>query len=181
MDVSAEHIFKGGLKVRFRAIKPSDEEVMRRLFYRFSNKTVYSRFFYPIKTMPHDKMQEYVNVDYSRMMSVVALIGESDQETIIAEARFVKDEVSSYGDVAFVVDEKYQGLGIATYIYEMLIRLAKERGLKGFTADVLQENKGMMKVFENSYLPINARLQNGIYKLKIPFDAQATQTRNDNF
>ena len=181
MDVSTEHTFKGGLKVRFRAIKPSDEEVMRRLFYRFSNKTVYSRFFYPIKTMPHDKMQEYVNIDYSRVMSVIALIGGSDQETIIAEARFVKDEVSSYGDVAFVVDEKYQGLGIATYIYEMLIRLAKERGLKGFTADVLQENKGMMKVFENSYLPINARLQNGIYKLKIPFDAQATQTRNDNF
>jgi hypothetical protein len=59
--------------------------------------------------------------------------------------------------------------------------MAKERGLKGFTADVLQENKGMMKVFENSYLPINAQLQNGIYKLKIPFDAQATQTRNDNF
>jgi len=181
MDVSTEHIFKGGLKVKFRAIKPSDEEVMRRLFYRFSNKTVYSRFFYPIKTMPHDKMQKYVNVDYSRVMSVVALIGESDQETIIAEARFVKDEVSSYGDVAFVVDEKYQGLGIATYIYEMLIRLAKERGLKGFTADVLQENKGMMKVFENSYLPLNAQLQNGIYKLKIPFDAQATQTGNDNF
>ena len=181
MDVSTEHTFKGGLKVRFRAIKPSDEEVMRRLFYRFSNKTVYSRFFYPIKTMPHDKMQEYVNIDYSRVMSVIALIGGSDQETIIAEARFVKDEVSSYGDVAFVVDEKYQGLGIATYIYEMLIRLAKKRGLKGFTADVLQENKGMMKVFENSYLPINARLQNGIYKLKIPFDAQATQTRNDNF
>ena len=54
-------------------------------------------------------MQEYVNIDYSRVMSVIALIGGSDQETIIAEARFVKDEVSSYGDVAFVVDEKYQG------------------------------------------------------------------------
>ncbi len=181
MDVATEHIFKDGLKVRFRGIKPSDEEVMRRLFYRFSNKTVYSRFFYPITTMPHDKMQEYVNVDYRRVMSVVALIGESDQETVIAEARFVKDEVSSFGDVAFVVDEKYQGLGIATYIYEMLIRLAKERGLKGFTAEVLQENKAMMKVFENSYLPINAQLQNGIYNLTIPFDAQTTQTRDDNF
>jgi GNAT superfamily N-acetyltransferase len=138
---------------------------MRRLFYRFSNQTVYRRFFYPIRVMPHDKMQEYVNVDYSQMMSVVALVvalvEDPEKETIIAEARFVKDEQSAYGDVAFVVDEKYQGLGIATYMYEMLIRLAKERGLKGFTAKVLQANKVMMKVFENGHLPINAKLRNG--------------------
>jgi acyl-CoA hydrolase/GNAT superfamily N-acetyltransferase len=180
MEIATDHIFKGGLKVRFRAIKPSDETVMRRLFYRFSNKTVYSRFFYPISTMPHDKMQEYVNVDYSRVMSVVALVEENDQETIIAEARFVKDELSAYGDVAFVVDEKYQGMGIATYIYEMLIRLAKERGLKGFTAEVLQANKGMMKVFEKGHLPINARVKDGIYKLTIPFDAKNSQTNGNN-
>jgi GNAT superfamily N-acetyltransferase len=162
---------------------------MRRLFYRFSDQTVYRRFFYPIRIMPHDKMQEYVNVDYSEMMSVVALVQDPDKETIIAEARYVKDEQSAYGDVAFVVDEKYQGLGIATYMYEMLIRLAKERGLKGFTAKVLQANKVMMKVFENGHLmkvfenghlPINAKLRNGVYKLKISFDTQSSQTSNNN-
>ena len=85
----------------------------------------------------------------------------------------------TYGDVAFVVDEKYQGLGIATYLYEMLIRLAKERGLKGFTAEVLQANKEMMKVFEKGHLPINARVQNGIYQLTIPFDTKNSQTNSD--
>jgi acyl-CoA hydrolase/L-amino acid N-acyltransferase YncA len=180
MDIATEHIFNHDLKIRFRAIKPSDEEAMRRLFYRFSDQTVYRRFFYPIRTMPHDKMQEYVNVDYSEMMSVVALVGEPDQGTIIAEARYVKDEQNAYGDVAFEVDEKYQGLGIATYLYEMLIRLAKERGLKGFVAKVLQTNKEMMKVFENGHLPINARLRNGIYKLTIPFDRQDSTTKNND-
>jgi GNAT superfamily N-acetyltransferase len=130
--------------------------------------------------MPHDKMQEYVNVDYGQMMSVVALVQDPDKETIIAEARYVKDEQNAYGDVAFVVDEKYQGLGIATYMYEMLIRLAKERGLKGFTAKVLQANKVMMKVFENGHMPINAKLRNGVYKLKIPFDTQSSHPRNNN-
>ncbi len=174
MEIATTHIFKGGLKVRFRVIKPSDEEAMRRLFYRFSDETVYSRFFYPISTMPHDKIQGYVNVDYSRVMSVVALLGEPDRETIIAEARFARDDQSLYADLAFVVDEKYQGLGIATYLYEMLIRLAKERGLKGFTAEVLQANKEMMKIFEKGHLPINARLKNGLYKLTIPFDEKNT-------
>jgi len=180
MDIASEQIFKDNLKVRFRAIKPSDEEAMRRLFYRFSNEMVFRRFLFPISTMPHDKMQEYVNVDYSREMSVVALVGEADQEKIIAEARYVKDEQSAFGEVAFVVDESYQGLGVATHLYEMLIRLAKDRGLKGFTAEVLQTNKGMMRVFEGSRLPINARLEGGLYKLTIPFKTLPMQANGDN-
>ncbi|MGD8963725.1 MAG: GNAT family N-acetyltransferase [Desulfobacterales bacterium] len=174
MEIATEQTFKDGLKVRFRAIKPSDEEAMRRLFYRFSNTAIYRRFLFPISTMPHDKIQAYVNVDYSRVMSVVALAGESDQETIIAEARFAKDDRSAYGELAFIVDEKYQGRGIATYLYKMLIRLAKERGLKGFTAEVLHDNKEMMKIFENGDLPIDARLENGLYTLTVPFDAGST-------
>ena len=83
----------------------------------------------------------------------------------------------SYGDLAFVVDEKYQGLGIATSLYEMLIRLAKDRGLKGFTAEVLQANQRMMKVFEKGHLPVNARVKNGLYELTIPFDVQSSQAR----
>ena len=173
MEIATEHVFKGGLKVRIRAIKPSDEEAMRRLFYRFSNTAVFRRFLFPISTMPHDKTQEYVNVDYSQVMSVVALAGESDEEAIIAEARYVKDDRSAYGEVAFIVDEKYQGRGMATYLYQMLIRLAKERGLKGFTAEVLPANKEMMKVFEKGGLAIDARLENGLYRLTVPFDAEA--------
>ena len=180
MNIESEHIFGDGLKVRFRAIKPSDEEDMRRLFYRFSDQTVYRRFFYPIRTMPHHKMQQYVNIDYSSIMSVVALVGEAGAGTIIAEARYAKDQKSAHGDVAFVVEEKYQGMGIASYLYEMLIRLAKERGLKGFTAQVLQTNKGMMRVFEKGDLPISARLKDGLYRLKIPFDTQAGRQKNNN-
>lgn len=48
----------------FRAIKPSDEDEMRRLYYRFSDKSIYYRYFSPITTMPHSRMQSYVNIDY---------------------------------------------------------------------------------------------------------------------
>jgi RimJ/RimL family protein N-acetyltransferase len=171
-EISAQHTFKDGLTVRFRAIKPSDEEGMRRLFYRFSDKSVYYRYFSPIKTMPHTKMQTYVNVDFSRTMSIVGLTGEADQQTIVAEARFVRDPQQPYADVAFVVDEAYQGVGIASYLYQLLIRLAKERGLKGFTADVLASNKGMMKVFEKGGHAVQAKFEQGAYALTIPFESK---------
>jgi acyl-CoA hydrolase/RimJ/RimL family protein N-acetyltransferase len=172
-EIATQHVFKGDLLVRFRAIKPSDEEEMRRLFYRFSDSAVYYRYFSPIKTMPHAKMQAYVNVDYSRVMSVVGLLGEPGQGHIIAEARFVKDAHRPYGEVAFVVDEAYQGRGIAAYLLKMLVRLARERGIQGFTADVLATNTAMMKVFEKAGLRVIATLNQGVYELTIPFDPQA--------
>ncbi len=172
-DVATRHTFKNGLEVRFRAIKPSDEEEMRRLFYRFSDEAVYYRYFSSIKAMPHNKMQKYVNVDYRKVMSIVGVVGEAGQGQIIAEARFVKDNGNPpFADVAFVVDETYQGVGIATFMYQMLQRLAKDRGIHGFTADVLSSNTSMMKVFEKGAGPLKAKLEYGAYSLTIPFDPQ---------
>lgn len=169
-EVAEKQTFKHGLEVRFRAIKPSDEEEMRRLFYRFSDEAVYYRYFSSIKAMPHRKMQEYVNVDYRKVMSIVGLVGETGQGHIIAEARFIKDNRRPpFADVAFIVDEEYSGHGIATHMYNMLVRLAKERGIHGFTADVLSSNKAMMKVFEKGGDPIKAELDYGSYSLTIPF------------
>ena len=169
-DIAAEETFKGGVKIHFRAIKPSDEEDLRRLFYRFSDESVYYRYFSPIKTMPHKQMQEYVNLECERTLSIVGVAGDSFKERIIAEARYVKDPVRPYADIAFAVDENYHGLGIASYLYKMLVRLARERGLKGLTADVLASNKPMMRVFEKGDLRMNAQLDDDIYKLTIPFD-----------
>ncbi len=169
VDVQCKHTFKNNIPVRFRAIRPSDEEEMRRLFYRFSDESVYYRYFTPLKTMTHSKMQEYVNVDYGKVMSIVGLVGDTGKGHIVAEARYVKDPKRPYGDVAFVVDEEFQGLGIATFLYKQLMRIAKERGLQGFTADVLPANKEMMRVFEKGAAKVKATLEYGVYRLSIPF------------
>jgi RimJ/RimL family protein N-acetyltransferase len=125
-------------------------------------------------------MQKYVNVDYSRTLSIVGLVGETGAGRIITEARFVRDPRRPYADVAFVVDDAYHGLGIGTYMVKMLVRLAGERGLRGFTADVLATNTAMMKVFEKSGLTIKAKLEDGIYSLTILFDREGTEPENDS-
>ena len=175
-ELACEHVFKEGLSVRFRAIKPSDVDEMRRLFYRFSDTTVYYRYFSPIKTMPHAKMQEYVNVDYRKTLSIVGLIGEPGEGRIIAEARYVRLPDLPYADVAFVVDENYQGKGIARFLFETLVRIAKGKGIDGFRADVLATNTSMLKVFESvAEGPIQAVMEGGVYQLTIPFLKQEIQ------
>ncbi len=175
-ELACDHMFKDGLSVRFRAIKPSDVDEMRRLFYRFSDKTVYYRYFSPIKTMPHARMQEYVNIDYRKTLSIVGLMGEPGEGRIVAEARYVQLHDLPYADVAFVVDEDYQGKGIATFLFEMLMKIAKEKGIEGFKADVLATNKSMLKVFESAADgPIQAVMEGGVYQLTIPFSEKGDQ------
>lgn len=166
-ELATRHTFKDDLHVRFRAIKPSDEDQMRRLFYRFSDKAIYYRYFSPIKTMPHAKMQAYVNVDYRDVISMVGLVGEPGNQTIISEARIAKYPDKPFVDIAFVVDEDYQGYGIATFLFQMLVRLGKERGAVTMTADVLSSNRAMLKVFEKGDYPVTAKLEGGAYALSI--------------
>jgi acyl-CoA hydrolase len=170
-DIAETYTAGDDLRVRFRPIRPSDEEGMRHLFYRFSEETVYYRYFQTISSMPHAKMQEYVNVDWNQVMSIVGLVGEEGKGRIIAESRYIKIPGSPFAEVVFVVDEDYQRYGIATFMYRLLIRLAKERGVRGFVAEVLYSNiGGIMKVFKKGNLPVKAHLEGGIYHLEIPFD-----------
>jgi GNAT superfamily N-acetyltransferase len=140
---------------------------MRNLFYRFSDETVYYRYFQSVRSMPHAKIQEYVNVDWNQVTSIVGLIGEEGKGRIIAEARFIIIPSSPFAEIVFVVDEKHQRLGIASFLYKMLIQLAKEKGIKGFIAEILFSNIGAMKVFRKGQLPVKARLEDGVYHLEI--------------
>ena len=167
--IASRKIFNDHVEVLFRAIRPSDEEAMRRLFYRFSDEAIFYRYFSPIKVMPHTKMQRYVNADCNIATSIVGVLESNDQEQIIAEARFVKLDDRPYAEVAFLVEEKYQGLGIGSYLFKLLIRLAKEKGLRGFTADVLPSNQSMIKVFEKGGHSVHSKLKEGLYHITIPF------------
>jgi acyl-CoA hydrolase/GNAT superfamily N-acetyltransferase len=164
------HRFKGGVEIRFRPIRPSDEEEMRRLFYRFSDESVYYRYFSSLKAMPHTRMQTYVNVDWSDVMSIVGVAGKTGMGSIVAEARYLMDPDGQHAEIAFVVDEAYQSLGISTYLFKLLVRLARERGIKGFWADVLASNAAMMKVFHKGGLQVLTEMEDGAYHVTIPFD-----------
>ncbi|WP_299983595.1 GNAT family N-acetyltransferase [Desulfobacula sp.] len=167
-EIHEQQTFKNGVKVRFRPIKPSDEEQMRRLFYRFSDEAIYYRYFYCITTMPHSKMQEYVNIDWNHTMSVVGLVGEPGEGILIAEARYLKGESDLMAEIAVIVDEKYNNLGIATYMVNLLLKLGKERGVEVFTATVLFSNYKIMKVFKKACPNLKSEREDGVYSITMP-------------
>ncbi|MCU0849495.1 MAG: GNAT family N-acetyltransferase [Spirochaetes bacterium] len=142
--------FKNDLPVKFRPIKPSDEDKMRRLFYQFSDEAKYLRYFSAIRTMSHKEMQRYVNVDYEQDLSIVGIIQERGTERIIAECRYSYYKNENIYETAFIVDEEFQGIGIATFMLDYLLLIAKERGLERLSAYVLARNDKMISIFEKS-------------------------------
>ncbi len=145
---------KDGLEIKIRPIKTSDEDMMRRLFYNFSDESKYFSYFAPKPVMPHKEMQKYVSIDYEDILSVVAIVEKGRNERIIAEARYAYDKKTDAYEVAFIVDEEFQGKGVATFLFNYLTKVARDRGIIWFIAYVLPRNEAMLKVFEKSKIKI---------------------------
>jgi acyl-CoA hydrolase/GNAT superfamily N-acetyltransferase len=145
---------KDHLEVKIRPIKPSDEDMMRQLFYNFSDESKYFRYFANKPVMPHKEMQKYVNIDYQDTLSIVAIVEKGRNERIIAEARYAYGKQEGAHEVAFIVDEEFQGKGVATFMLNYLIKIARNRGIGEFIAYVLPRNEAMLKVFEKAKVPI---------------------------
>ncbi|HNS55777.1 MAG TPA: GNAT family N-acetyltransferase [Smithellaceae bacterium] len=167
--VHRTYAFKNNVTVHFRPIKPSDEEGMRRLFYRFSDQGIFYRYFSHVQTMPHVRMQEYTSVDYRQTMSIVGIIADGGIEKIIAEGRYVRFARSPFADVSFIIDEKFQQTGIASYMLRMLMEIAQTNGIKGFNATILTTNKAMIRVMEKAAPPQSLMIDEGLQTYSFSF------------
>ncbi len=168
--VRTDKEFKGGIKAHIRVAKPTDESMMRDLFYHLSESSVYFRYFSPKRSMPLANLEKYLNLCEDDGLSLVVTIGPRENRRMIAEARYMVIPDSDYADTAFMVDESYQGRGIATFLLHYLVEIAKERGIKGFRADVLPDNTPMLKVYGTVPFVVHKRMEGGVISLRFRFD-----------
>ena len=170
VDLETYRTTKTGLELFLRPVKMSDEPLLKDFFYKLSNESLHSRFMSILKSMPHERLQEFVIIDYNKNMMILALIKNSEEtEEVVGIGQCSIDEVTHTGDVAFAVRDDYQGQGIGRELLQYLTFQAKKRGLLGFTADVLADNWGMLHLFNNMGFDIKKRLEAGAYELKMMF------------
>ncbi len=162
---------KEGEKIFFRPIKPTDEPLMRELFYSFSSETVYYRFFSYLQAMPHEKLKRFVNIDYESEMAIVAVVKKGGEETIIGVARYSLDKATGFAEFAIVIRDDWQNKGVGTALFEYLIRVARMKGVKGFIGYVLDTNVRAYKLFHKNRMnyPVKTQWEDGVYTLAMPF------------
>jgi len=156
-------------RVFLRPLRLTDEAGLRDLFYSLSPESVHYRFFRAIKAMPHEKLQESMRVDYAADMALVVQPTAEPDAPILAIAHYSKDPRTNFADAAFLVRDEWQGKGIGTRLVSEMMAQAKRQGIAGFTADVLVQNHGMLRVFHKCGYPVQSELADGAYHLRIPF------------
>jgi acyl-CoA hydrolase/GNAT superfamily N-acetyltransferase len=171
-DLETYRTTKSGLEVLLRPVKISDEPLLKELFHTLSDNSMYLRFISMRKDMPHERLQEFVVVDYTKQMVILAVLKEEQKETILGIGQYAIDENTHTADVAFAVRDDHQNKGLGWELLCYLIYLAKRQGLLGFTADVLMENKSMLHVFEKSGFSVVGR-EEGVYAIKLMFRSES--------
>lgn len=142
---------KDGRTVEFRPLLPSDELAYRNFFYSLQDETIYSRFFYYKRLFSHKAaQQEWAGEDYRRNLTLVGLVSKGGYKEMMVIGSYAQAEADR-AETAFVVREDFQGFGIGGYLLGVLEKIAKENGYKGFVANVLATNKGMIHVFKKRY------------------------------
>ncbi len=160
---------KAGIEITLRPVRISDEPLLKDFFYSLSDQSIYRRFISARTDMPHERLQEFAVIDYTREMVILAVTGEPGQETVIGVGQYGIDETTHTAEVALVVRDDFQNKGVGTELLNYLTYLAKRQGLLGFTAEVLVGNQPMMHLFEKAGFTIEKRREAGVYELRMLF------------
>jgi acyl-CoA hydrolase/GNAT superfamily N-acetyltransferase len=158
-----------GTRVTFRPIHPTDEPKMRHLFYALSQQTIYYRFMCHMKRMSHRQLEDFIYVDHRNEVTIVGTIPDRSGEQIIAVGGYYLDPTTNRAEVAFTVHDNWQRKGIGSFLLKHLTRIAMRYGIKGFSAEVLAENRNMLEVFQQSGLKQRSRTSDGVASLEFDF------------
>ncbi len=161
---------KTGLSVFLRPVKISDEPILKDFFYSLSDNSLYRRFISRRRDMPHERLQDFVAIDYTREPIILAVVRDGQKEEAVAVGQYAVDENTHTAEVALVVRDDYQNRGIGTELLSYLTYLARRHGLLGFTAEVLLGNTAMMHLFEKVGFAVERRVEEDVYELKISFN-----------
>ncbi len=138
-----------GTEVVIRPIRPEDEPLIEEHHAQLSEESIRMRFFSMVKELSRDRLIRLCHLDYAREMALVAVRKNDEGKTeIIGVSRYYMNPQTRAAEFSVVVRDDFQGAGLGYHLMELLIAVARERGVVQLSGGVLKENSKMMELAE---------------------------------
>jgi RimJ/RimL family protein N-acetyltransferase len=158
-----------------RAIRPDDRGLLIDALRNVGPESRYLRFFSSKAKFTDHELTNATAVDFVNVVALVALLEENGQDRIVGGGRYLRIGAAGGGgraEVAFLVDDDHQGLGIGSRLFRHLVAIARASGIARLEADVLPANEAMLRLFARSGLPITRTVTADAVHLTIDVTAQ---------
>jgi RimJ/RimL family protein N-acetyltransferase len=143
-ELERDITLKDGTRLHLRPIRPEDAPRLIEFYDRLSRHTAYQRFFTIMKRLPPDWARLLATVDYQRRLALVAECGPATAPELVAVARYEPTDDPETAEVAFVVQDGFQGRGLGVLLLHHLLEAGDARGIRRFRAYVLADNTRML-------------------------------------
>jgi len=169
-------ILREGRTLRLRPPTADDADAVLALFERLSERSLYFRF-HGHPGVTHALVAPFLDPDWADRGSLVGVVEDEGSERVVAIASWARLRDRRRAEVAFAVDDRYQGKGVGTRLLEQLADLGAERGIEAFVAEVLAENRPMLEVFAGAGFDVTRSLAGRVVEVSFPI--AATETYRD--
>jgi acetyltransferase len=144
-------MMKNGEEVLFRPIRPEDEPLLIKLHQALSERTVYLRYFQPLKLSlrtAHERLTRICFIDYDREMALVVEHKKADGggPEIIGIGRLSRLRGRDEAEMAVLVDDRFQYQGLGTELYRRLVEVAHDEHVTKVVSTILTENREMQAI-----------------------------------
>ena len=157
VNYSFKEPLRDGRAVTIRAIRPDDKGALIEALNKMSAQSLYLRLFSAKRKFSDEEMNQATAVDFVNVVALLAVLDKDGSGQIVGGGRYIRIGNSGTGpgaEVAFLIDDACQGLGIGSRIFKHLVAIARESGITQFEAEVLPSNAAMLGLFARSGLPV---------------------------
>jgi len=162
--LAVEEWLRDGSTVRFRPVLPSDGDALIAFHDGLSARSVYRRFFFAHPRLTRGEVERFTHVDYVDRMAYAVF----DGDRMVGIGRYEQLPGGHRAEVAFVVTDDHQLLGIGTLLLDHLADVARGHGVEDFVAQTMSDNRDMLGVFLASGFPVETSTSAGTVTLQLP-------------
>jgi GNAT superfamily N-acetyltransferase len=142
LALSSDLTLNDGTQIHIRPIHPEDEPRLIDIFNHLSPQSVYQRFFMAASELSPGMARHLATVDYNRRMALIAEVASEP----VAVGRWEPSEDPDTVELALVVRDDWQNRGIGRVLLRETLRVAETHGIRRFRADVIADNRRMLRL-----------------------------------